>query len=130
MNLPIEYERFSDLITKGVELFGEDRTRWRFTCPFCKGLITVQDWIDYAGSIGEANKYIGYECIGRLIGQKQSLIKDKDNPIHKIRVGNSFSNKRLDYCNYRTCSLFDLNPVFIKESNGSYFQFAPLDDKE
>lgn len=125
MDLPIEYENISDLIAQGVLLFGEDRTRWRFSCPSCKAIISVQDWIDYAGSVQEANKLIGYECIGRLITQKQSLTKDKDHPVHKIRIGYCYSTSPIDYCHYRTCSLFDLNPVFIRENNSSFFQFAP-----
>lgn len=129
-DLPLEYESFSDFLAQGEQLFGRDRTKWKLVCPACKAVISVQQWIDYAGSCEAAKEHIGYSCLGRLIAEKQSATPDRNDPIHKIRVGHLFCNKEIDYCMYHTCSLFDLNPVIIKENNTSFFQFAVESAKE
>lgn len=122
--LPCEYESFSDLLAKGEELFGKDRSKWKFVCPSCKAIITVQDWIDYAGSCEAAREHIGYACVGRLIKQMQKISPNRNDPIHQIKVGHLFCNTPIDYCLYQTCSLFDLSPVTIKDTNSSFFQFS------
>lgn len=123
-DLPTEYPTFEDLIKKGEELFGADKTQWVLECPCCKAKIKVATWIEYAGSPETANNYIGFSCVGRLINIKQKETADKNDPIHQIKVGD-IGSKDSDYCNYTAGGLFNLNPVLIKENNGSFFQFAP-----
>ena len=57
-------------IEKGEILFGKDRTKWKFVCPKCKTVQTLQDIIDTGVSIEDAQGYFAYSCIGRFTKEK------------------------------------------------------------
>lgn len=50
---------------KATELFGDDARNWKFKCPNCGHVQTIQDFIDN-GVEKPANK-VYYSCIGRWI---------------------------------------------------------------
>jgi len=52
----------------GRELYGDDTKQWRFRCPRCKTEQSAQDFIE--NNIADADKYIGFSCIGRFVEGK------------------------------------------------------------
>jgi len=47
-------------VADGERRFGPDKKKWRFVCPVCKRVTSVQEWLD-AGAPAEA----AYSCVGR-----------------------------------------------------------------
>lgn len=58
-------QTLSQWLEEGKKLFGEDYTKWKFKCPACGHVQSVQDFIDIA--IDGNNAYS--ECIGRYTGK-------------------------------------------------------------
>lgn len=84
---------------EAVRRFGKDPMGWKFICPACKWIASVQDWKDAGASEGEA----AISCIGRR----------KPIPTQ---------------CNYAGYGLFRLNPVNVLHEGGNVvqaFDFAP-----
>ena len=77
---------------EGQSKFGEDSKQWKFICPSCKHVASVQDYIDAGAVDGE----IGFSCIGRNLGIKKSIGDKTGGP-----------------CNYAGGGLFQLNPVKV-----------------
>lgn len=48
---------------KGKELFGPEVTKWRFTCPACGHVASVQEYKDAGAPEGA----VGFNCIGRYL---------------------------------------------------------------
>lgn len=96
----------SDAITheqwmeEGKRLFGPDVWQWKFICPACKWVASVQEWKDAGADENEA----AFSCIGRR----------KPIPTQ---------------CNYAGGGLFKLNPVRVTVFHKvwSVFAFAPSD---
>lgn len=68
---------------RGIELFGEDKKKWKYICPSCKHIQTAKDFI----KIKEKPENAGFNCIGRFkkgIGCDWSL--GVLFSIHKITV--------------------------------------------
>lgn len=88
---------------EGVRRFGDDEMKWRFVCPSCGHIASVQDWKDAGASSGQ----VAYSCIGRNL----------PNPVEMgVKPGP---------CNYAGGGLFKLNPMDV--DGEGYFAFAPLD---
>jgi hypothetical protein len=55
----------------GAELFGADKTKWRFVCPHCKHAISIVEARklpeDQLRSLREGDWRIEQECVGRHI---------------------------------------------------------------
>jgi hypothetical protein len=90
---------------KGIELFGEDRLRWKFVCPVCAHVTLVQDWKD-AGAPVEA---AAFSCVGRW---------STPNPV--VAFGNTGPNgiRGKGPCNYAGGGLFGLNPITVTHADG------------
>jgi hypothetical protein len=86
---------------EGKKLFGEDKHAWRFQCPACKNVLSVNDARTKHPDVEGKGWQPATECIGRYT-------KDVD----------------CDWCAY---GLFN-GPVFIKseESDVPAFDFAGL----
>lgn len=86
--------------------FGSNIRAWRFVCPSCGHIASVQEWADSGAGEGE----VAFSCVGRnLPGSKR--IFDKPGP-----------------CNYAGGGLFQLNPVTVVHEDGAesrVFAFAP-----
>jgi len=50
-----------EFLDEGQRLFGPDVLQWRFKCPACGHVATVQDWKDAGAPEGA----VAYSCIGR-----------------------------------------------------------------
>lgn len=121
VELPTEYQSLDEFYKKGEELFGTDKTTWKFICPSCKKVTQVQEWLDYAKSKEEAAGQIAFSCVGRLIVAKQRSTDDPNDPVHQLEIGQLGESKYA--CNYTTGGLFNLSPVKVTfpDSEGFYF---------
>lgn len=87
-------------------LFGEDPGGWRFVCPSCGFIASVQDWRDVG-----AEKQIAFSCVGRARGAGgDKAFLGKGGP-----------------CNYAGGGLFRLNPVKVVDTDGSIREVFEFD---
>jgi hypothetical protein len=89
-------------IREGREKFGNDQMQWRFVCPVCGHVASVQDYLDAKAPEG----MIAFSCIGRLLGAARE----------------AFGGKGTGPCNYAGGGLFRLNPCIV--DGVGYFEFA------
>ena len=90
---------------KGELLFGADKMKWRFVCPSCGHVASVQDYKD-AGAPQEA---VAFSCVGRWTGGKPAF-KKGNGP-----------------CDYAGHGLIRLNPIRLTNAAGEnlrVFAFA------
>ncbi|MBD3263401.1 hypothetical protein GF374_03410 [Candidatus Woesearchaeota archaeon] len=87
----------------GERLYGKDKMKWKFRCPSCGWVASVQDYKD----AGAPDGVIGFSCIGRYMG-----------PVAR----DAFSETGIGPCNYAGGGLIGLNPVDVE--GVPYFQFA------
>lgn len=90
---------------EGRKRFGGDMMTWRFVCPVCGHIASVNDYKDAGAPEGA----IAYSCIGRYIS---------DTPRQ------AFGGKGNGPCNYAGGGLFKMNPVQI-DGEENVFEFAP-----
>lgn len=76
---------------EAARLFGSDAMLWRFVCPVCGHVQSVQDYKD-AGAVEGA---VAFSCIGRWVGTKD------EGP-----------------CDYAGGGLFRLNPITVVADDG------------
>jgi len=97
---------------EAIEKFGEDPLNWKFICPICGYVASVQDWKDVGASEGEA----AFSCIGRRT----------NNP--KLAFGGA-PDKKVGPCDYAGGGLFRVNPVHVEFDGGvrETFEFAPVE---
>lgn len=98
----------SEWIAEGERRFGPDRMKWRFICPSCGYVASVQEWKD-AGAQGGA---VAFSCVGRYTGSRKELGDKTGGP-----------------CNYAGGGLFRLNPIEITHSGGTTHLFAFAESK-
>ena len=101
---------------KAAELFGEDSMKWKFVCPVCRHVASVQDWKDAGAPMQSA----AFSCVGRWAGVNPKTAKGDIGP-NGIE-GNG-------PCNYAGGGLFQLNPVVVIDPDGvemKAFAFAKL----
>lgn len=109
-----EYKSIEEWKNEGVRRFGKDVKKWKFKCPMCGHIASVQDFID-AGADDAAN--VAYvECLGRYTG-KGSPQKGDDSG-----------------CNWAAYGLFGIpNGGIYVSSDNKYihiFDFAEGDEKD
>lgn len=98
---------------EGIKKFGPDKRKWKFKCPVCKTVATVQEYIDLGDKEGAT---AGFSCIGRLKKKTQSAFLGGKK---KLIPGEG--------CDYAGGSLFQLNPVQIlapSQKVGRMMEFA------
>jgi hypothetical protein len=88
--------------TEGKHRFGSDPMQWRFVCPSCGHVASVEDW----KNAGAPETAVAFSCIGRWLPNPQSIF-EKPGP-----------------CNYAGGGLFGLNPVRIEGRPSAVFSFA------
>lgn len=83
--------------------FGESFMQWKFVCPVCGHVQSVQDYKDAGAEEG----MIAYSCIGRLIpGSKDAFQENAKGP-----------------CTYAGGGLFRLNPVTVVRGGEEHYVF-------
>lgn len=93
---------------EGTRLFGKDVMKWRFVCPSCGHIATVQDWHD----AGADEDIVAFNCIGRSLPERSE----------------AFGGKGTGPCNYTGGGLFNINPIRV--GGQRVFAFAPLEEGE
>ena len=94
-------------IAEGKRRFGEDMLGWRFVCPSCGHVASVQDW----KNAGAPEGAVAFSCVGRQLNANDD---------------NTFGKKG-GPCMYAGGGLFKLNPVTVVRENGqesALFAFA------
>ncbi len=87
---------------EGQRRFGIDPRAWRFVCPSCGHVASVQDWKD----AGAPDGAVAFSCLGRYTG---------DN---KAAADKAFKHAG-GPCNYTGGGLFRLNPVEVDFEDGT-----------
>lgn len=92
---------------EGERLFGKDRMAWRFKCPACGHVATVQDYRDAQAP----ESAVAFSCVGRWAGS----------------LRDAFGGEGEGPCDYAGGGLFKLCPVRVTNSDGQVvelFEFA------
>jgi hypothetical protein len=92
---------YDEWLEEGERRFGKDKSKWKFKCPSCGHVASVQDYLN-----ANAEDSIGFSCIGRYIGAEGDFLKQNGSP-----------------CNYAGGGLLRINPMKIKD-HGDFFEFA------
>lgn len=95
----------TEWFTEGERLFGTDIMQWRFVCPSCGHVASVQDWKDAGAPEGA----VAFSCIGRYLPQ----------------CNEAFNGPGTGPCNYTGGGLFGLNPVDVE--GRATFAFAKVE---
>lgn len=66
---------FEEWEKEGNELFGKDKLDWKFVCPACGHVSSINDFRRYTKDADDAVK----NCIGRFNGKGVSGFNGKDN---------------------------------------------------
>lgn len=97
----------AEWLAEAERRFGPDAMKWRFVCPSCGYVASVQDWKDAGATEGE----VSFSCVGRRRGADDAqTFQRKGGP-----------------CQYAGGGLFGLNPVVVEMPNGkknNVFAFA------
>lgn len=97
----------ADWRAKAVRLFGADPLQWRFVCPVCNHIASVQEWKD-AGAPAEC---AGFSCVGRWMpGSRQAF------------------DKGAGPCTYAGGGLFRLNPIKVILEDGKTVDVFAFDE--
>lgn len=91
-------------LAEGHRLFGDDRMQWKFVCPSCGHIASVQDWKD----AGAPRECVAFSCIGRFLPN-----------CHE-----AFGGPESGPCNYAGGGLFAINPIHVKTPEGIHQVFA------
>lgn len=90
---------------EGKARFGTDTNDWKFVCPSCGHVASIQDWIDAGAPEGA----VAFSCVGRYQGSAKQIFDKSGGP-----------------CNYAGGGLFLLNPVTVLDNGKAHsiFEFA------
>lgn len=96
---------------RGSRRFSDDYMKWKFVCPSCGAIISVQDYKD----CGAPESAVGYSCIGRFKPNCKEAFQPGKQP-----------------CNYAGGGLIKLNPIFVQIGSEEVrvFDFAPACEPE
>lgn len=100
---------------EGKRRFGEDIFKWKFQCPICKNVATVEDYKPFKDQ-GATPDSATCQCIGRFTGAKRKAFGDPVTPGQP--------------CDYALFGLFRLPGVIITFPDGHKkmsFAFAPTE---
>lgn len=91
----------AEWLAEATRRFGDDPMAWKFVCPSCGHIASVQDWKDAGAPEGA----VAFSCIGRYSDDGE----DAANKAFKHGGGP---------CNYTGGGLFKLNPVAVNFGDG------------
>lgn len=97
----------SEWHAEGTRRFGPDEMTWRFVCPVCQHVASVQDYKNAGAPEGS----VGYSCIGRWQGMRRDALGLNGEA---IRRGELPPAEGPGPCNYTGGGLFQLNPVAVE----------------
>ena len=88
---------------EGKKRFGNNQMKWKFKCPSCGHIASVQDY----KNAGASENVVAFSCIGRYL---------------KNKPREAFGEKGKGPCNYAGGGLIGLNPIEVDGVH--YFEFA------
>lgn len=97
-----EFMTLAEWRAKGKSLFGPDSSKWRFICPICGHVASVQDWRDLG-----AENAIAFSCVGRF---------QEKNPLREALVKKG--EKVPGPCDYTGGGLLKFNPIHVTDDDG------------
>lgn len=109
VNEPIVYNSVEEWLAEGERLFGPDRMNWKFVCPMCGNVQSVQEFKQLAEEGHRVTPDSArFNCIGRYKGGRSAFLDDgKDGPP----------------CDYTTGGLFNVSPVKVAAPDGEHWAF-------
>lgn len=94
----------NEWLLQGQTLFGKNIMQWKFKCPCCGHIASVEDY----QKAGAPERAVGFSCIGRWLEVRKEAFDHKD--------------KRKIPCNYAGGGLIQINPVEIDGQR--FFEFG------
>lgn len=95
---------------KGTELFGPKMEKWKFECPSCGHVQTIEDFVALGMTKQEGADRVYFSCIGRWNGNMKN---------------DAFQGKKASPCNYTSGGLINIAPVIVTTgSDGKTTSFA------
>lgn len=94
---------WEDWTAEAVRRFGPDPLKWRFECPACHHVASVEDY----KNAGCAENVVAFSCIGRWLPRRTGAFAGKGGP-----------------CDYAGGGLFRLNPVIVVKDGNETEVFA------
>jgi hypothetical protein len=88
----------AEWLAEGEKRFGPDKMKWRFECPSCHHVASIQDYKD----AGAKENAVAFSCIGRYLP----------------KAAEAFGGKGTGPCNYTGGGLIGLNPVHVRDEEG------------
>ena len=95
-----------DWRAEGEARYGKDKLKWRFKCPSCGYVQSVEDYRD----AGAPEGHVAFSCIGRSLPDRQEMGTKEGGP-----------------CNYAGGGLIRLNPVVVVTPDGEQETFEWAD---
>lgn len=98
-------------VEEAQKRFGLDEMGWKFICPACGHVASVQDWKDAGAPQGA----VAFSCLGRYTGDPK-------------KAADAAFRQAGGPCNYTGGGLIGLNPVRVVFEDGKtsdHFDFAP-----
>lgn len=93
-------------IAEGERLFGDDMMKWRFVCPSCGNVQSVEEFAKYKDK-GATPDSAYFNCIGRYDGHGDADMCSGKSP-----------------CNYTSGGLFCISPVSVTHNGKTTHIFA------
>lgn len=109
MDKKVETRRvnLADFIAEAEQLFGKDRAGWRFVCPGCGHIASVQNYKDAGAPEGA----VGFSCVGRWLGNGRDWVgQEGPGP-----------------CDYTTGGLINISPIILIDNEGKEHSYFDLD---
>ncbi len=100
----MNFKTTADWHAEGVRRFGSDEMKWKFVCPSCGHIASVEDW----KKSGASERQVAFSCVGRHLPNAKSIFC-KPGP-----------------CDYSGGGLIPLNPVHIEDRGSNVFDFAEV----
>lgn len=95
----------ADWFNEGQRIFGSDVMKWKFVCSNCGNVQSLEDFIELGISKEDAQSYVFFSCIGRVMKGTKGELGNKIKP-----------------CNYTLGGLITLKHRKIIKDDGKPFK--------
>ena len=99
-----------EFLAEGERRFGKNVREWKFVCPACGTIQSVQQLMDVViasgGTKDDVHGYVGFSCFGRFTGQRDEGI-----------AANHRGEKWDKGCNWTLGGLFQIHTLAVTMEN-------------